>query len=92
MKLSVAAMLSPMQWKPIKTAPQDGTPILLLFPEFSCPSRSQVVMGFWTLGGWCPANSLTGYGGLPPTTDEFTGGGSDSGDYWDRVLDTSFRE
>jgi len=28
----------------------------------------------------------------PFRVDQFTGGGSDSGDYWDRVLDTSFRE
>ena len=38
-----------MNWHPIETAPQDGTPIRLFCPRLS---EDGVIVGFWNAGKW----------------------------------------
>lgn len=63
--ISLARRGAAMQWRPIETAPKDGTPLLLLWPD----AAEKMAVMWWDdyCGGWMGYYDGINPGRMPPT-------------------------
>lgn len=58
----LSALRAEREWRPIESAPKDGTSILAWFPDWGGEARAMSVKWIAPHSGW----SMPGYGGLTP--------------------------